>query len=876
MTNELFRKLTERQISKKTKSKEAESQRRFLKSFDEIGENERNAYGGKATNLVILSGANLSVPPGFGVSVDTHEYFLKHGVLPDGLADEVIKTKRGLGGKIAIRSSANCEDGEDLTMAGVFQSKYVYKDEDVAPAIEEIYKQSQSSEVNNYMGLHGKKASDVRMGLIVQELIEPEFAGVVYTGVDGKKTLVQYVDNFGASLVDGKTRGSSILLDEEGFVAESTGYEVRPLSPTAIDQINDNSKKIASIFPNSPQDIEFAYKDGVVHILQARSLTTELGRIECSESPEDTLEATKERLKRLVAEEKRDLGTPTAIFSDANYSELLPRPKEFDIGTHMYVWGGSDGVPGAKQLGHESMGYLVGKETVPVISFIGGRTYFSIGRNAGLYHIGFPETKKEYYSSLVPEYLSAVQEDPEKGAYPQMGLYLQDPTLKDLQSRFGDRANEYYEVYKKFTKGMKGFADSYLKVFYNERLPETTAYVDKLQNTDINSMHAEQLASHAMQILEHNRTKSYVDFVNGARLGFYYSQRLQALLRQKLGIDWDEAQRLYSKLNQGLDGSAITDANLMIADAENDRDAYSIAERKIGHYSTGEMLEIRHKPLRDDPDKMRAYVAGIRQTGQYRNNFEKQRLERISTQQEVLARVGGEDRDELQHVIESSQTYMALRETAKYYLTKEYLYLRDTLELLGSRTGLEDGDIYHLYPREISQFAKEPRSMRHIIRSRKQAFANYPELNMPSVIRESDIDSLGLKTKDKFEFIEARGKFLADGKKVEGVVVNSDEFDDLRQANEAIQRFHAKDIAVILAATQMNLSHDPLIAQSEGLIIKNAGLVAHGAQRARELGKGALAGIDTDLLHTGIEISFDPESKTVKKIKLKEKVIYQK
>jgi len=33
-----------------------------------------------------------------------------------------------------------------------------------------------------------------------------------------------------------------------------------------------------------------------------------------------------------------------------------------------------------------------------------------------------------------------------------MGLYLQDPTIKDLEKRFGDNAHEYYETYIEFVK----------------------------------------------------------------------------------------------------------------------------------------------------------------------------------------------------------------------------------------------------------------------------------------------------------------------------------------------------------------------------------------------------------------------------------------
>ncbi len=867
MTNESRGQVPEQFSAWKTPRPDLEARGGFLRSFEEVDNSMIPRIGGKAANLVRMRRVGLPVPAGYCIPTDVHDYYLENGNIPEGLTGEISQAKGILGGKVAIRSSANCEDGTDLSMAGVFQSHYVYRDEDIPKVVEQTYQQSRSEEVSRFMALHGKSAADVKMGLVIQELIEPEAAGVVYTGVNGNNILVQYIDDFGARLVDGETQGSSILVDEGSRIVESAGFETRPLSGSVVHQIVEHSRTIEGLFPGVPQDIEFAFKDGTVHILQARTLTADLGNVDLRETPEDALEGTKRKLRQLVAEEKRELGTPTAIFSDANYSELLPRPKEFDIGTHMYVWGGSDGIPGAKQLGHASMGYLVGAEAIPVISLIGGRTYFSIARSAGLYHIGFPETTQEYYATLVPEYLDAVQKDPEKGAYPQMGLYLQDPTLEDLQLRFGDRAQEYYQVYQTFAARMRGFADDYLTEFHNNRLPETTRFVEQIAQADIQSMSNEQLSDHAIGILEHNRTKSYVDFVNGARLGFYYSQRLQNLLQQNLGVEKDKAQRLYSRLNQGLDGSAITDANLAIADAATEEESLDVAQQLIGHFSTGEMLEIRHKPMRDDPDMLNSYVQGIRQTGDYRANFERQRGERIATQQEILLLVPVEDREEFAHVMQASQTYMAVRdrETAKYYLTKEYLYLRDTMELLGERAGLDSGDIYHLYPRELSQFASDPDSMLHLIRSRKQSFDNHTQLDMPTVIRESDIDSLSLLTDDEGVFTEATGKFLAEGPRVTGVIVNPDEFEDLDQVNAVMRQYQEQDILVILAATQMNLSHDPLIAQSAGLVIKNAGLVAHGAQRARELGKGAIGGITTKILKTGTEVLFDPETRMIKK-----------
>lgn len=839
---------------------------KLIHSFDQVSESLFSRIGGKGSNLVRLSKAGLPVPAGFCVTDSAHDYFLQKGHLPENFVNDIVDIKRSLGGKVAIRSSANCEDGVTLTMAGVFQSHYVYDDDDIACVVEQIYRQARSDEVGDFMALHGRSREDVKMALVIQELIEPETAGVVYTGVNGNNLLVQYVDDFGASLVDGHTKGSSMIIDRVGRIVESSGFESRPLSASVVNQITEHTKAVEELFPGVSQDIEFAARDQRVYLVQARTLTTDIGNFELEETPEETLEATKLKLKKHADKEKKDFGTNNAIFSDANYSELLPRPTEMDIGIYMYVWGGSDGVPGAKQIGHSQMGYFVPGEAIPVISYFGGRTYFSIARNAALYHIGFPRTKEEYFSTLVQEYLDTVQQDPEKGAYPQMGLYLQDPTFEDLQSRFGDRALEYFQVYQAFSERMSGFTEQFAEEFYKSRLPETTNYINEMQQLDLEGMTNEQLLAHINGILEHVRTYSYVDFVRAARLGFYYSQRLPALLMKKLGMEDEEAKQMYSRLNQGLDGSSITDANIAITEASSDEEAKEIARALIGHFSTGEMLEIRHKPLRDVPDAFNSYIAGIRQSGNYREQFERQKAARVEAHQRLLEELPEQERDKFDHIIRSSQTYMALRETNKYLFTKEYLLLRDGLELLGSRLALQSGDVYFLYPRELPNLIADPSSMAHLIRSRKQAFMNYSELDMPSVIRESDIDNLSLRAEEDIDFTEAKGKFLAEGPQVEGVILNLDDFQTLDEARIAMHGYNQDHIGVILVATQMNLNHDPFIAQASGLVIENAGIVAHGAQRARELGKGAIAGIKSRILKTGTKVVFDPASRIIRRV----------
>ena len=822
--------------------------------------------GGKAFNLGKLRRSGLPVPDGFCITTEAYDCYTKSGTLPTDLIPQLEHIKEQLGRRVAVRSSANCEDGEELSMAGVFQSYYVGENDDIQKAVEMVYSHAMSSEVAEFMTLHGIEHSDVKMGLVIQRLINPERAGVVYTGINGGNLLIQYVDGFGSTLVDGETHGSTILLNKDGSIRASTGFETRPLSSGVIEQIRDSARVIENLYQGQPQDIEFASADGQLYILQARRLTADLGKVEIEETPAECLERTKFKLQQLAAQEKRELGTQKVIFSDANFSELLPKPTEMDLGVFAYIFTGSDAVPGGIQLGRMDMGYPLGEESIGFMSYVGGRPYFSIARDAATFYAGFPETRQEYFSTLVREYLEAIQIDPSKGAYPEMGLYLQDPTLEDLQIRFGDKAPAYFQVYQDFIRGMRQQADGFLDQFKTREFAEMTSSIESKQGTDLNSMTNDRLVTHCTEILEHLRTHSCVNFVKSARLGFYYSQRLQSLLKERFRMGNDETERIFARLNQGLDGSAITDVNMAIVDAKTEEEALILARQSVGHYSTGEMLEIRHPRLKDDQAALFAYARGIRQSGQYREEFEKQREERLGTQQSILGSLSGQEKQELEKVIQSSQTYMALRETVKYLFTKEYSLLRDALQVLETRLGLEEGDIFFVYPRELPHLITEPQSLIHLIRSRKQSFVNYRQLDLPQVIRESDIETLKLSSENDGDFTEVKGKFLAEGQQVEGVVVNLDQFENLDQASQAINSYREQEIPIILVATQMNLGHDPFIALSSGLILENAGIVSHGAQRARELGKGAIGGIKSGRLKTGMRVSFDPVSRLVKKI----------
>jgi pyruvate,water dikinase len=836
-------------------------------TYDECGDSLLQV-GGKAFNMGILARNGIRVPQGICVTTDAHEAYLRDGSIDPTLIDMIAGLRTDLGGNIAIRSSATCEDGAELSLAGVFDTHYLGADDDIETAMRSIYDQSQSPEVLDHLQLHFRDKEEVRMGLVVQRLIAAEKSGVMYTGVDEANTLIQYVDGFGADLVDGNKEGASILVDGEGRIMQSKGYRNDKLSTQQVDKLMEAGRSIQEIFGDNLQDIEFAFENGELIILQARPLTTRLDAIELYETSADTLEAVKQQLSALALREMERFSTSSVVFSDTNFSELLPRPAEMDFGVFSYIFTGSDDIPGAIQLGRIEMGYPLTDESVGYMHYIGGRPYLSILGDAHTYYAGFPDTKEEYTATFVQGYLDAVNHDPSKGSYPEMGLYIQDPTFAQLHSMFGEHAERYFQSYLSFKQRLAEEADHFLDTFYQHELPSQLRFIDNERNVSLDQFDNDELVQYVIDVLEHLRTSSCVNFVKSARLGFYYSQRLQAML-ENLGFSPEEVETHFALLTQGLEGSAITDADHTIARAETIEEAIDLGYNAIGHYSTGEMLEIRHPRLKDSPTHLVQHVEDVyAHRDMILPNFEQQRALRNSTLDTLMQGTPLAQQEELRHVVASAQTYMALRETVKYHFVAEYNLMRDAMVELEGRLPIDVGDIFYLYPRELPDMIQNPSAYQAAINERKHAFVNYGELDMPSIIRLEDIDGLSLKSAMIHERLDKlTGKLLAHGAGINrGTIVKVEDNSTTAEVMQRLNAYKESGSQIILVARQMNLGHDPLIMAADGIVIENANIVSHGAQRARELGRGALGGIPMQHFADGELFDFDPETRTMTRV----------
>ena len=104
--------------------------------------------------------------------------------LPRGLTDELAAFWRTVEGRspwgLAVRSSATCEDGAMVSMAGLAESVLgVRGPEALVDAVRQVWASLASGRALAYLAAHGVR--DVGMAVVIQRMVEATAAGVMFT-----------------------------------------------------------------------------------------------------------------------------------------------------------------------------------------------------------------------------------------------------------------------------------------------------------------------------------------------------------------------------------------------------------------------------------------------------------------------------------------------------------------------------------------------------------------------------------------------------------------------------------------------------------------------------------------------------------------------
>ncbi len=309
----------------------------MVRSFSETGKNDVPVAGGKGANLGEMTRAGLSVPTGFVVTADAYREFIRTngldsfiseqlaeagddeeklleaakrfrermtaGTLPERVWDAVLAEygKLGDNARVAVRSSATAEDLPDASFAGQ-QETYlnVRGGEELKARILDCYASLWGGRAVIYRQKQGYGQTGIALAVVVQEMVESETAGVLFTAdpVTGNRDEMQINASYGLgeSVVSGRVTADTYICDKSGNVksftlgtkateiiyADSGTAEVRvseerraarALDDAQVKTLCAEAVKVEEYY-GMPMDIEWAFRDGKAYILQARAITT--------------------------------------------------------------------------------------------------------------------------------------------------------------------------------------------------------------------------------------------------------------------------------------------------------------------------------------------------------------------------------------------------------------------------------------------------------------------------------------------------------------------------------------------------------------------------------------------------------------------------
>jgi pyruvate,water dikinase len=258
---------------------------------------ERSLYGSKAVGLGDAARQGLPVPPGVALSGDLVEAIASGD---DKAIAKLAKAIAPLPPPFAVRSSAVDEDGAAASFAGQHLTLLnVHAADDVPGAVREVWWSANSDSAITYrqkVGLFTRPS----VGVVVQRLLNPSAAGVMFTenpinGADER--VIEASWGLGEAVVAGLVIPDHFRLDRSGRVLErkagrkhiairslpngGTFEEQVPsaqinqlcLDDTQLTTLGELALQCEKVY-GPRRDIEWAFQDGTLYLLQCRAVTT--------------------------------------------------------------------------------------------------------------------------------------------------------------------------------------------------------------------------------------------------------------------------------------------------------------------------------------------------------------------------------------------------------------------------------------------------------------------------------------------------------------------------------------------------------------------------------------------------------------------------
>ncbi|HEX2175307.1 MAG TPA: rifamycin-inactivating phosphotransferase [Nocardioidaceae bacterium] len=849
---------------------------RYVLGLREIDQTQVAVAGGKGAHLGELSRIEgIRVPAGFCVTTDAFQRILAEvptiderldrlsrlnpddreairtlsaeirrtleGIaIPDGLASAITRQLGQLGERTAyaIRSSATAED---LPVASFAGQQDTYLNVVGRPAILRHISRCWASlfteRAVTYRLRNGFDHRDVHMAVVVQQMVFPQAAGILFTAdpvtSNRKVASVEACFGLGEALVSGRVNADVYQVHSGEIIAKAVaakrlaihasltgGTQEEAIEPERQEQpaltdaqvvrLAELGRRIEGHF-GRPQDIEWCLVDDGFHIVQSRPITT-----------------------------------------------LFPIPAAGDQENHVYV-----------SVGHQQMmtdamkplGLSFWQMTTPApMAEAGGRLFVDVTQR-----LASPSSRAGLLEALG-------KSDPLTGNALQT-ILERDGFIRPLPGEdspgplFGGEAAPI-ETDRAVVTELIGRSEASIAAFERAiRTKSGEALLDFIQ-ADIQELR---------RILFD--PQSHRVFMSAMEATWWLNDQLQAWLGERnaadtltqsvphnvtseMGLallDVADVIRPYPDVVaflQHVEGEGFLDELAKLPGGREARDAIRAWLAKYGMRCVGE-IDITKPRWSERPTTLVPMIlANVKNfdPGAGARRFEQGRQEAQEKEQELLERLralpdGERKADKVRQMIDRVRTYIGYREYPKYHMVSRYFVYKQALleeaeRLVQGRLLAEREDIFYLTFPELRERVRTKQASDQLIHQRKDAFRSYQSLTPPRVLTSDGEAVTGTYRRDDVPPGVLVGLPVSAGT-VEGrarVILDMGEA-DLAPGD-------------ILVTAYTDPSWTPAFVAINGLVTEVGGLMTHGAVIAREYGLPAVVGVEhaTRLIRDGQRI----------------------
>ena len=845
-------------------------------SFQEIGLTQVAVVGGKGAHLGELSRIEgIRVPAGFCVTTDAFRRIMAEAssiddrldrlsrlspddresirtlsaeirrtlegiAIPDDLAAAITGAVTRLGDQAAyaVRSSATAEDLPTASFAGQ-QDTYLNI---VGPAailqhVSRCWASLFTERAVTYRLRNGFDHRKVHMAVVVQQMVFPEAAGILFTAdpVTSNRKIVSVEASFGLgeALVSGLVNADVYKVRDGEIVAKAVatkqlaihtsatgGTQEQAIEPARQEQpaltdaqvvrLAQLGRRIEAHF-GCPQDIEWCLVDDGFQIVQSRPITT-----------------------------------------------LFPIPAVGDRENHVYV-----------SVGHQQM------MTDPMKPL--GLSVFQLTALRPMYEAGG--------RLFVDVTLGLASPSSRAGLLELLGK--SDPLIRDALQTILDRG-DFIPLLPDESPGEPPASGSPAPIetdpaIVTELIGHTQASIADLKR-DIQTKSGVALLDFILADIQELRRimfdpRSHQVFMSAMEATWWLNEQLHAWLGEKnaadtltqsvpnnvtseMGLallDVADAIRPHPDVVaflQDVEEEGFLDELPKLEGGQEARDAIRAYLDLYGMRCVGEIDITRPRWSERPTTLVPVILANIKnfEPGARERRFEQGRQEALNKEQELLERLralpdGEREAEEAKRMIDRVRTFIGYREYPKYGIVSRYFVYKQALldeaeRLVEAHVLRETDDIFYLTFQELHDVVRADKVDDQLIRRRKDEFTSFQALIPPRVLTSDGEVVAGAYRRDDLPTGALVGLPVSAGT-IEG------------RARVILDMAEAElEAGDILVTAYTDPSWSPLFVAINGLVTEVGGLMTHGAVIAREYGLPAVVGVEnaTRLIHDGQRI----------------------